>query len=87
MRCDKILAKAQKTVLERGDTYGPPGEGFATIARLWSVTLGQEVAAWQVAICMGQLKEARLIHADGDHPDSWVDLAGYAACGGEINGG
>ena len=30
------------------------------------------------------LKLARLKGAAGKHQDSWVDLAGYAACGCEI---
>lgn len=36
-----------------------------------------------VAAMMALLKIAR-IAAGGKKADSWVDLAGYAACGGEI---
>ena len=39
-----------------------------------------------VALMMALLKVARLIKSP-EHLDSWVDLAGYAACGGEIAGG
>ena len=35
-----------------------------------------------VATMMGLLKVARI--ATGSNPDSFVDLAGYAACAGEI---
>jgi hypothetical protein len=32
---------------------------------------------------MADVKLARLAN-DDKHEDSWVDLAGYAACGGEV---
>ena len=35
-----------------------------------------------VAVMMGLLKVARI--ATGSNPDSFVDLAGYAACAGEV---
>lgn len=38
----------------------------------------------QVNLCT-LLKIARLAN-NPEHMDSWVDLAGYAACGGEISG-
>jgi len=34
-------------------------------------------------LMMALMKIARLRHNHG-HADSWIDLAGYAACGGEI---
>ena len=41
--------------------------------------------ASQVALCLAQLKIARLIQSP-EHPDSWVDLAGCAALGAEVAG-
>lgn len=41
------------------------------------------VDAVTVALCMAELKIARAA-TNETHMDSWVDLAGYAACGGEI---
>ena len=38
-----------------------------------------------MAIMMALLKIAR-ISKNPQHMDNWVDLAGYAACGGEIAG-
>ena len=35
------------------------------------------------AAMLALLKLARIKHSDGMHKDSWVDLAGYAACGAE----
>lgn len=40
------------------------------------------ITAKDVAAMMGLLKVARI--ATGSSPDSFVDLAGYAACAGEI---
>ena len=56
------------------------------IASLWSVVLGQDVTPEQVALCMTCLKVARLMETPA-HEDSWVDIAGYGACGAEIADG
>ena len=44
--------------------------------------LGQDVTPEQV-LCMTCLKVARLMETP-KHEDSWVDIAGYGACGAEI---
>jgi hypothetical protein len=77
------LDLARRATTSRQDSYGRPEDGFAVIARLWSVVLGVDVAPHQVALALGAVKTARLI-ANPQHLDSWVDLAGYAACGAEI---
>lgn len=78
--CD--LAK-QHTTKERTDAYGTPKDCFTDIAARWSLTLGLTITAAQVALCMIDLKMARLAQNHG-HQDSWVDIAGYAACGVEV---
>jgi len=45
--------------------------------------LGAKVTAAQVALCLIDLKMARLAH-DPKHLDSIVDVAGYAACLREV---
>lgn len=65
------------------DRHGGPAAGLTRIAELWSVLLGLPVGAAQVAQCMIALKLARLVHNPA-HLDSWVDVAGYAACGAEV---
>jgi len=82
---DKVeaLQAAINAVAERGENYGGVRENHLRIARLWSVVLGQDVTPEQVALCMTCLKVARLIETP-DHEDSWVDIAGYGACGVEI---
>jgi hypothetical protein len=79
----ELLNDAAKTVTDRGANYGTPAENFERIAVLWTALLGHEVSAAQVAMMMAAVKMARLC-ADEKHMDSWIDIAGYAACGAEI---
>lgn len=80
----EILDKAAKCVnIDRRQNYGPPESNFKRIAQIWNVILGAPVTSAQVAQCMIAVKLARLIETP-DHEDSWIDIAGYAACGGEI---
>jgi len=65
------------------DRHGGPGMGLTRIAAPWSTLLQVEVTPAQVAQCMIALKLARLMH-NPRHLDSWVDVAGYAACGAEV---
>lgn len=62
----------------RGQSYGDSRQMLAHIAQRWSLTLGHEVTPNQVAICMIDLKIARLC-ADPNHADSVLDIGGYAA--------
>ncbi len=73
-----ILGRTAKILEERRDQSGDPREQFAAIAERWSITLGVEVTAAQVVLCMIDLKLVRLKH-DPAHPDSAVDVIGYAA--------
>lgn len=83
MKRKEILSLASKLVDEtRAEVYGDSYENHDRIARMWSVILGQEVTVSQVYQCMIAVKLARLYNSP-DHEDSWVDIAGYAALGGE----
>ena len=84
---EKILAEAKKNVCgQREQDYGSPEDSFGTIAELWTAYTGYTFQPGDVAVMMALLKVARLSNSP-NHMDSWVDLAGYAACGGEICGG
>lgn len=84
MKRSDILSAAKCAVSrQRNETYGEPEDNFARIAAKWSVTLGVDVTPFQVALCMIDLKTCRLMH-DPTNADGWCDLAGYAACGGEV---
>lgn len=88
----RVLSEAEKCVCgQREQDYGTPDDSFNLIAKLWTtyVSTGSLVDlvfdAKDVAAMMALLKIAR-ISENPQHMDSWVDLAGYAACGGEIAG-
>lgn len=75
-----ILQKAHILIYgDRQAEYGGALKNFQDIADQWSVTFGIPVTPDQVAICMIQVKLARLMKSP-DHIDSWVDVAGYAGC-------
>ena len=91
----EILEAARVCVCgEREQDYGKPEDNFSTIGLLWGVYLRaahpelakvmgvNRIDAKDVAAMMALLKVARI--ATGSSPDSFVDLAGYAACAGEI---
>jgi hypothetical protein len=78
-----LLQHAAGVIGHREQIYGPPEENFAQIARRWSLVLGITVAPVQVALCLIDLKLARLTR-DPSHLDSIVDVAGYAACLREV---
>lgn len=65
--------------------YGKPEDSFQTIARFWSGYLDREIKPADVAVMMILLKVARIKSGTGKK-DNWVDIAGYAACGGECEG-
>ncbi len=73
-----ILGHTAKVLEERRDDYGDPAEQFRAIADRWSITLGMPITPSQVALCMIDLKLARLAYDPG-HVDSVVDVIGYAA--------
>ena len=82
----QTLEKAIKCVCgERENEYGSPEDNFKTIAKMWNAYLGMEagITATDVAMMMALLKIARIATGTAKE-DSFVDLAGYAACGAEI---
>lgn len=95
----EVLEQAHKCVCgDREQDYGSPENNFVCIANLWSSYLANRIQAavengknWiitpvDVAAMLGLLKIARIASGNAKD-DNWVDLAGYAACGGELEGG
>lgn len=87
-----ILDSAKEIVTgEREQQYGKPEDNFRMIGNLWEIYLkarcldhdgGLDILPEDVAMMMSLLKIARI--ASGNYKvDSFVDLAGYAACAGE----
>ena len=83
MNGEMLLQHAAGVVEKRRDHYGEPTALFDHIARRWSLVLGHTVTPAQVALCLIDLKLARLTR-DPAHLDSIVDVAGYAACLREV---
>ena len=95
-----ILDAAKKCVCgQREQDYGTPESNFQLIADLWNAYLNlpyhhsdinesrntiPKISPTDVAMMMALMKIARIKNGGGTG-DSFVDLAGYAACGGEIN--
>lgn len=86
MKRTEILDTAREYVTkDRAATHGDAEDNFRRIAELWNAYLEPEAAisATDVAAMMALLKIAR-ISSNDSNPDNWIDIAGYAACGGEI---
>ena len=78
-----------------------PENSFSLIADFWNAYIARigdkqrdeeggiiyspHLTSSDIAAMMALLKIARISESP-QHMDSWVDLAGYAACGGEIAG-
>lgn len=95
MKREEILEAAEKCVCgEREQDYGSPEENFELIGELWRLYLSRKCIGTGINVCirgedvaamMALLKIARIASGHGK-TDNWVDLAGYAACGGELEG-
>lgn len=86
MKRNEILDIAKELINgARSEDYGDAYENHERIAKMWSVILGREVSVSQVYQCMIALKLSRLI-VTPEHEDTWIDICGYAALGGEKNG-
>jgi hypothetical protein len=88
----QTLDEAKRLVTgDRNAQYGPPTQDFSRTADLLTA-LGYGLTDHEgvihalqpsdIATIMVALKLSRLMHSRGKR-DSWVDLAGYAACGAE----
>ena len=93
MNKEQILEAARKCVCgERQQDYGEAENSFTVIADFWGTYLTEKCVSPGADVClnpedvaamMALLKVARIATGHGKD-DNWIDLAGYAACGGEI---
>lgn len=83
-----VLDTAKSLVLgDRNNTYGPPTQDFQRTAGVLSSLGyrkgdGQPLEAHDISVILAAVKLSRLMWSP-DKADSWIDLAGYAACGHE----
>ena len=84
LRVEALREAARIISGERNKQYGNPENNFERTAKIWSVILGIEITNEDVAMMMVGLKVARYASKSGFQPDTWVDIAGYAACGYEV---
>ena len=83
MNGEMLLQHAAGVVAHRRRLYGEPEVLLDHVAKRWSLVLGTEVTAAQVALCLIDLDLARLTH-DPANLDGIVDVAVYAACLREV---
>lgn len=81
-----ILQRAATIIEANAQVYGNPQETFRLIAELWTTLgftqQGCPIVPRDVALAMIAVKLAR--EAFGQSKlDNWIDIAGYAALGGE----
>ena len=85
MKRDEVLQTAEGLICgDRQEAYGDAAESHQRIADLWTAYLDTEICALDVAAMMVLLKVSRSKGADRD--DNWIDICGYAALAGEMQG-
>lgn len=91
MNRTQIINEAKKLVTEeRNQTHGEPKENFTNIAAYWTIYLraagllveDTKIRPEDVAM-LNVLQKVARIASSSNNPDHYVDIAGYAACGGE----
>lgn len=90
MTKSEFLDEVKRIVAEREGQHGKPGDTFKAIAAAWSAYLAAVVGVpvmlreEDVAMMMVELKVQRFAGGQGTHMDTLLDIAGYAACAGEL---
>lgn len=88
-----ILDEAARCVnTDRNTQYGEPEDNFKIIAKFWEAYIQERCASESanisitsadVAAMMVLFKVSRVAGGQAK-ADNWIDIAGYAACGGEV---
>lgn len=93
MKRAEILDSAKEIVTkDREEQYGAPEDNFATIAEFWTTYIKTKcvspeadvnISPADVGAMMVLFKTAR-IASGSEKADNFIDIAGYAACAGEL---
>jgi hypothetical protein len=84
MKANEILLTATDTISQRGLSYGHPADNLLHTAMLLSAYLQTPIHDYQVAGIMVLVKLART-NQSAQHIDNWIDMASYAALGGQLS--
>lgn len=90
MKKIEFLDEVKDIVTEREGQHGKPAKTHGVIAELWSIYLSEKIGisvkidGADVAMMQIEAKIGRFISGQSDHMDTVLDIAGYAACAGEI---
>jgi hypothetical protein len=86
----RLLRESERLITgDRNKSYGEPSTNFQNTATIWTTLLsaklapGEKITSGDLAAMMIALKLCRRTNADKD--DNWVDIAGYAALGYEVD--
>lgn len=88
---EKCLIKAKEVVCtDRNEQYGEPEDNFSVIAEFWNTYINNKYGIYiadldsdDVANMMVLFKMGRITTAGDYKDDSYIDMAGYAACAAE----
>jgi hypothetical protein len=84
MNRKELLREAERLIYgQKNQEHGDPDVMMARVAALWSAYKGVSFTPHDVAAMMILLKVSRIKNSP-DLEDSWIDIAGYAACGAEV---
>ena len=81
MTRDEFVDSVRNIVEGRDKVHGKPEDTFEKIASLWTFYLHKVITRKDVACMMILFKVARLQN-NMNNEDNWIDIAGYAVCGG-----
>lgn len=86
MQRDQILDEAKALIGgDRAIQYGDSYDTHRRVGESWSAILNvQTISPGQVALMMIALKSIRA-SKNIEYMDSWIDICGYAALGGEMS--
>lgn len=90
MKKMEFLDEVKDIVSEREGLHGNSAKTHGGIGELWSIYLSEKtgipvkIDGADVAMMQILAKVGRFICGQSDHMDTVLDIAGYAACAGEI---
>lgn len=82
----EALERVIGIVKDRQQDYGTASKMTQNIASMWTAYLGFPIEPYQVCMLNIMQKMMRLDVSQGNHLDSMLDIAGYAAIAVEISG-